>query len=351
VTVALLGLFGGLALLLVGAELLVAAAARLVAGLGVPPLVVGLTVVAFGTSAPELAVSLRAALDGSADLAVGNVVGSNVFNVLFILGVSALVAPLAVPSQLVRVDVPIMIGTAVLAFIWALDGQLDRSEGGLLVIGLGLYIALLVRMGRAEVTAAPERGRPRDALTLVIGLVLLSVGARLLVDGAVAIATAFGISEAVIGVTIVAAGTSLPEIATSVLAARRGQREIALGNIVGSNIFNVLSVLGLSALVAPAGLDVAPALMRIEFPTMLAVSIALLPICASRSSIARWEGFVLLSGYVGFTTFAVLQAMRHPSLPLLTRVVVLGILPLALVGLVVDVAIRHRRRQRPVSGR
>lgn len=355
-TLAVVGLVGGLVLLLIGAELLVSAAARLALVLGIPPLVVGLTVVAFGTSAPELAVSLRAALSGTADLAVGNVVGSNIFNVLFILGLSALVSPLLVPSQLVRLDIPVMIGVAVLAFVWSLDGQLERGEGALLVLGLFVYVVLLVRVGRAETATAavlPGPATPRylrDGLSLGGGLALLTLGAHLLVDGAVKIATSLGLSEAVIGVTIVAAGTSLPQIATSVLAARRGEREIALGNIVGSNIFNILSVLGLSALVAPSGLPVAASIMAVDFPVMLAVSVALLPLCASRGSIARWEGVVLLFGYVGFTTYTVLHAVGYESLPTLERVVLWGVLPLALIGLIVDVAVRQRRRAALTAG-
>jgi cation:H+ antiporter len=353
---AIAGLIGGLALLLVGAELLVGAAARVAVALGIPPLIVGLTVVAFGTSAPELAVSLRAALDSSAELAVGNVVGSNIFNVLFILGVSALVAPLAVPPQLVRLDVPVMIGVALLAYVWSVDGTLGSGEGALLVAGLIAYVLVLVRFARVDGTAGPaiERGTARagrDALLLVAGLLLLTAGARLLVDGAVAVATALGVGQAVIGVTIVAAGTSLPEVATSVLAARRGQREIALGNIVGSNIFNVLSVLGLSALLAPAGVPVSKELLSTSFPVMLGVSAALLPVCASRSSIARWEGIVFFVGYVGFTGYTVAVAVAHPTVPLLDRLILWVILPVALVGLIVDVAVRHRRRRAQFNGR
>jgi cation:H+ antiporter len=325
------------------------------AALGIPPLVVGLTIVAFGTSAPELAVSLHAALEDSADLALGNVLGSNIFNVLFILGLSALVAPLDVPKQLVRLDIPVMIGVAVLAFVWSLDGRLERTEGGLLVLLLIVYVVWLVRVGRVDSSAAPSgavTGRNgRDVLLLVSGLLLLTVGARLLVDSAVAIATGLGVGAAVIGVTIVAAGTSLPEIATSVLAARRGHREIALGNIVGSNTFNILSVLGLSALVAPTGVAVTGDLLKTGFPVMLAVNIALLPVCASRSSIARWEGVVFLAGYVGFTTYTVAAAIEHPALPLLDRIALWGVLPGALVGLIVDIAIRRLRRRAPVNGR
>ena len=344
------GLIAGLAILLVGAELLVGAASRIALALGIPPLVVGLTVVAFGTSAPELAVSLRAALDSSAELAVGNVVGSNIFNILFILGVSALVAPLAVPQQLVRFDIPVMISVALLTFLWSLDGCLGRGEGALLALMLVAYVVWLLRTGHVDapmsVSVSSSGRKARDGLMFLAGLFLLTTGAQLLVDGAVAIALGLGVGPAVIGVTIVAAGTSLPEVATSVLAARRGHRDIALGNIVGSNIFNILSVLGLSALFAPGGVPVAPELLRTGFPVMLAVSVALLPVCASRSSIARWEGFVFFVGYVGFTAYTVAVAIAHPALPLVDPLILWIVLPLALMTLIIDVAIRHRRRRR-----
>ena len=253
-----------------GAELLVRGASKLAAALGISPIVIGLTVVAFGTSAPELAVSVRAALfEGQADIALGNVVGSNIFNVLGVLGLSAAVASLVVAQRLVRLDVPIMIGASLLAFALALDGRVGRIDGALmLALGIG-YTVLTVRLGRRESRAVEaeyarefgERSKAGGHLVnaglVLAGLALLVVGANWLVDGASAIARAFGVSELLIGLTVVAAGTSLPELATSVIAAVRGERDIAVGNVVGSNIFNLFIVLGASALAAPEGVAVA----------------------------------------------------------------------------------------------
>jgi cation:H+ antiporter len=257
----------GLVLLVVGADLLVAGASRIAGRLGISSLVIGLTVVAFGTSAPELAVSVTGAITNQTDLALGNVVGSNIFNVLFILGLSALVAPLIVQRQLIRLDVPIMIGACGLAWAMALDGVINRLDGILLFLGIIVYTTLLIRMARRdsaatraadeapiEIAAPPATRAPglRDRIPvqlgmILVGLAMLVFGSRWLVDGAIAIAHGLGLSELIISLTIVAAGTSLPELATSVLAAYRGERDIAVGNVVGSNIFNILCVLGLSS--------------------------------------------------------------------------------------------------------
>jgi len=251
----------GLGCLIGGAELLVRGASRLAAAAGISPLVIGLTVVAYGTSAPEMAVSVQSALAAQADIALGNVVGSNIFNVLFILGVSALIIPLTVAQQFVRKEVPIMIGASLLLWLAAADGVIARWESALLFAGIVAYTVYLVRESRrerreiqeeyaAEFGAAPaaKGGGVAVNIGLVLaGLALLVLGSRWLVDGAVAIARAAGLSELVIGLTIVAAGTSLPEVATSILAAVRGERDIAVGNVVGSNIFNILAVLGIAA--------------------------------------------------------------------------------------------------------
>ncbi|MDA0824547.1 MAG: calcium/sodium antiporter, partial [Proteobacteria bacterium] len=258
-------LAAGLILLVGGAEVLVRGASKLAAQFGIPPLIIGLTVVAFGTSTPETAVSVQAAMNGSGDLAIGNVVGSNIANVLLILGLTALIAPLIVSRQLIRLDVPIMIGASLLTLALAWDGQLDRSDGAILFACILAYTAFLITSGRREqavkddefikefgLQAAPKPYAWGINLSLIIaGLFLLVSGSNLLVEGAVSLARALGLSELVIGLTVVAIGTSLPELATSVTAAFRGERDIAVGNIVGSNIFNLLCVLGLSALVSP----------------------------------------------------------------------------------------------------
>lgn len=354
----------GLGLLLVGAELLVRGAATLAARVGIPPLVVGLTVVAFGTSSPELAVSIQSAMGGQADIALGNVVGSNVFNVLFILGVSAVVAPLLVSRQLVRIEVPVMIGVSCLAWLLALNGRISRWEGVAMAAGLAVYTALQVRMGLGErapasggepepdlpgVPAAGEAKRagiPAQVAFIVVGLVMLMLGSRWLVNGAVQAATTLGISELVVGLTIVAAGTSLPEVATSILASFRGQRDIAVGNVVGSNIFNLLGVLGLSAAIAPGGVAVPASALAFDLPVMTAVAVACLPIFFTGRVIARWEGLVFLGYYVAYVAYLILRASQHDALEEFGGIMLLFVIPLTVLTLAV-VLVRDGRRAGP----
>lgn len=306
-------LLAGLVLLGVGAECLVQGAASLARRFGVSALVVGLTVVAFGTSAPELAVSVQASLNGSGDIAVGNVLGSNIANILLILGLSALVRPLLVSRQLLRLDVPVMIVAGSLAFILALDGYLQPLEGAALILGILLYTGTLLATGKRrhceESSIAAEHsshGWVIALLLVVLSLGLLVTGSHLLVEGAAVLARAFGLSELVIGLTIVAVGTSLPELATSVLATWRGERDIAVGNVVGSCIFNLLLVLGASAFVTPDGLSVSPNALSFNFPVMLAASLACLPIFISGYRINRWEGALLLGYYLAYTLYLVM---------------------------------------------
>ncbi len=344
-----LGLFVlGLALLVGGGEALVRGASRLAVALGISPLVVGLTVVAFGTSSPELAVSVRAALAGQADVAVGNVVGSNIFNVLCILGLSAAVAPLVVAQQLVRLDVPIMIGVSVGLFVLALDGTIGRVDGLVLVAGAVGYGLFTVRQSGKETAAVRAEyeetfgPRPRgvrqavvDVVLVVGGLAMLVAGARWLVNGAVAAAEALGMSTLVVGLTIVAAGTSLPEVATSVVAALRGERDIAVGNVVGSNILNVLAIAGLAGVVSSRGVPVAPAALRFDLPVMIAVSAACLPIFFTGYRIARWEGFLFLAYYAAYTLYLILDAAEHDALPAFSAVMEMFVIPLTGVTLAV----------------
>src|SRR5690554_788282 len=294
----------GLLLLIVGAELLVKGAARLAISFGVPSLVIGLTVVAFGTSAPELAVSVKAAFSGQAELAIANVVGSNIFNILLILGFAALIMPLMVSRQLIRQDVPIMIGVSLLALFMVQDGRIDKLEAAFLLLGVILYTLFLFYQGKKTgidadntviQTSAPAW---QNLLLIIIGLGLLVIGARWLVQSAVDIASAWGVSEAVIGLTIVAAGTSLPEVMTSIVATIKGERDIAIGNVVGSNIFNILAVLGLSGLVSPIPLLANETLMQIDIPVMLAVAVLCLPLFFAGSSLNRFEGFLFLVLYI-----------------------------------------------------
>ncbi|MFM7785417.1 MAG: calcium/sodium antiporter, partial [Gammaproteobacteria bacterium] len=317
----LLLIAGGFVVLVLGAEWLVRGASKLAAAAGVPSLVIGLTVVAFGTSAPELAVSVSSALAGSADIALGNVVGSNIFNVLLILGLSAMAAPLIVSAQIVRIDVPIMIVASLLVWVLALDHSIGRIEGAILFTLIVAYTVLQIREGRksgaddgavAEGESAPPI--PRNVGFIVAGLVLLVFGSRVLLEGATGLAREMGVSELLIGLTIVAAGTSLPELATSVLAAMRGERDIAVGNVVGSNIFNLLSVLGLSAAIVPGGMPVAEGALTFDIPIMTAVAVACLPIFFRRHLIARWEGGVFVAYYVAYTLFLILDATDHAAL-------------------------------------
>lgn len=351
----------GLVTLVAGAQLLVRGAAKLALSLAISPLVVGLTVVAFGTSAPELAISVRSAWGGQTDLALGNVVGSNIFNVLVVLGVSALIVPLVVAPQVVRQEVPVMLGVSLLLFALALDGSIGRVDGALLVGLLAAYTAFLLWQSRRESRAtreayahtlegAPDRAWDRHwsaQLGLIAaGLALLVAGAEWLVEAAVAIAAALGLSEMVIGLTIVAAGTSLPEAATSVVAALRGERAIAVGNVIGSNAFNILAVLGLSGLVAPAALPVAPAMLSFDLPVMIAVAAACLPIFFSGHLIARWEGALFLAYYFAYTAYLLLAAKQHDALDAYGTVMATVVLPLTAVTLAV-IAWRewHARRR------
>jgi cation:H+ antiporter len=317
----------GLALLVVGAEVLIKGASALAAAVGVSPLVVGLTVVAFGTSAPELAVSLLSAARDQADIAVGNVVGSNIFNILFILGLSALAAPLQVNQKLLRLDVPLMTGAAGLVWLLSWDGRIGWLDGALLSAGIVAYTVFAIRQSRkegaeiqreyAEEFAAPTPGRGLigsrlgQVLLIAGGLGMLVLGSHWLVNGAVMVARALGVSELVIGLTIVAAGTSLPEVATSVMASIRGERDIAVGNVVGSNIFNVLAVLGFSSILSPRGVAVTSSAFAFDIPVMIAVSVACLPIFVS-GRIGRVEGALFLGFYAAYATFLILAAKAHP---------------------------------------
>ena len=357
----LLLVVGGV-LLISGAEFLVRGASRLAIAIGVSPLVVGLTVVAFGTSAPEFAVTIGAAYAGEAELALGNVVGSNIFNLLFILGLSAAITPLLVHQQLVRTDVPIMIGASLLVAGLGVDGEIGRYEGALLFSGIIGYTLFLIRQSRAE-SASVQReyegafgGAGVRASTTVMnaaligaGLVLLGVGAAWLVDSAVAIAAALGVSELVIGLTIVAAGTSLPEVATSVLASIRGERDIAVGNLVGSNLFNLLGVLGLGGLVAPAGIPVPPGALTFDIPVMVGAAFATLPIFFTNYTIGRREGLMLFGYYVAYTIFLIMEAANHPRLDDFGAAMKYFVLPLTAITLTL-LALRARRRQKRQAG-
>lgn len=318
----------GIGLLLSGAEGFVRGAANLARLMGISTLVIGLTVVAFGTSLPEMVVSVLASAGDQSDIAVGNVVGSNCFNLMFILGAAAVVRATPIASQLLKMDIPLMILASVVGIIFAIDGNVSKLEGGILVASLVAYTALLIYLASREHVlksgpgdasndlseiigpdaVAPERSARRiviDLLWLLGGLGLLILGGDLLVDAGTAIARGYGMSEIVIGVTIIAAGTSMPEVATSLVAAVRGEREIAVGNVIGSNIFNILGVMGSAALVAPKGLGIASSVANVDVWVMLAVSILVWVIVLYGRIITRWQGLFLLACYVAYTWSAI----------------------------------------------
>ncbi len=308
----------GLAGLFFGGEWLVKGASRLAASLGVSPLVIGLTVVSFGTSAPELLVVLQAALDGADDIAIGNVLGSNIANIGLILGITGLIATIPVHINLIRREIPIMIAATTVFFLMALDGSIGQIDGLLLVLGLVAFTGALIISSRRE-TATPqeieelieaEQARPpyrriTEIARVVIGLTLLTVGAKLLVLGATDIALTLGVSELVIGITLVAVGTSLPELVTGVIAAVRRHDDILFGNVVGSNIFNILCILGLTALVQPIGVE--PSLLRFDFWMMSGFALLLLPLAINKGRLIRLEALLLLLLYVGYIGYTVIQ--------------------------------------------
>ncbi len=342
---------GGLILLVIGASALVRGASKLALSFGISPLVVGLTIVAFGTSAPEVAVSVGAVLDGRDDIAIGNVVGSNIFNVLFILGISALITPLIVNVQLIRQEVPIMMGASLLLLTLGLDGRLSFFDGGFLFVLLVAYTVFLVVQSRRETRAAKdeyageikpaEAGAwdsrlPAQLLLIGAGLTALVFGSDYLVQASVNFAKAMGVSDLVIGLTIVAAGTSMPEVATSITAAIKGERDIAVGNVVGSNTFNILGCLGLSGLVSgDVGLVMAPSLLAFDIWVMLAVALACLPVFMTGREIARWEGGVFLGYYVAYVAYLILAAQQHDALQPFSGLMMGFVVPLTLVTLVV----------------
>ncbi len=342
-------IISGFIALILGAELLVRGASRLALAVGVSSLFIGLTIVAFGTSAPELAVSLRAGLIGNSNIAIANVLGSNLFNVLFILGICAFLNPLRVSSQLIRFDIPIMIASSFLVFFLSLNGTISAIEGIILFFLLIAYILFLAKKSKTELKESKaayelEFG-PRKKITkfeilkglvqIILGLVLLIAGAEWLVGGAVSLAKSFGVSDTVIGLTIVALGTSLPELATSLVATYKGERDIAIGNIVGSNIFNILSILGLSSIVTPGGLKVSQELLALDYPMMIGVAVITLPVFYTGKIISRWEGALFLLTYILYATYLVLKATSHSILPSFEMGLLYIALPVLIISLII----------------
>jgi cation:H+ antiporter len=309
----------GLTVLVFGAELLLRGATRIAAMLGIKPILIGLTVVSVGTSAPELAVGITAVFEGKGGLAVGNIAGTNIFNILFILGLSAAIRPLPLQLQTLRLDVPVMIAAAIALFLMALDGVLSRTEGLVLVAAAIAYTAALILLSRRESSEMKQEfaeefsrqalGTGRGAawglwntLLLVAGMALTVFGADLMVGGAANLARMVGVSDAVIGLTIVAIGTSAPELATTIVATLKDDRDVAIGNLIGSSISNILVILGLTCVVAPNGVDVSPDVLRIDLPLAAAVAIVCWPVFRSDRMVSRREGIVFVTLYVAYLT-------------------------------------------------
>jgi cation:H+ antiporter len=347
----------GLGLLIAGGELLVRGASGIAAAAGVSRLVIGLTIVSVGTSAPEMLVSVYASVTGNPDIAVANVVGSNIFNVLFILGACAVLRPLVVASQLIRIDVPVMVAVMFLLLALARDGTIGRWDGLLLLGGAMAYMVVLLRQGRRDEVLrqeapglagpahTPARVWARNGVLVAVGLGLLILGARWLVDGAASMARALGVSDVIIGLTIIAAGTSLPEVATSVLATLRGERDIAIGNVIGSNIFNILGILGLSGLVAATPLAVHASVVDFDLPVMIAVAAACLPLFFTGNELKRWEGAVFLAYYGAYLAYLVMASSQHDALPVFSRTMLLFVAPITLLTVTVAATREWRRRR------
>lgn len=306
-TLAVILFFTGLLLLYFGAEYLITGSSRFALSFGVRPLVIGMTIVALATSMPELMVTLFAAAKDSPDIAAGNIIGSNVANIGLILGVTALFSPLAVAPNVLRREIPILLGASLLLYLFALDSVLSFVEGLALLLSLVAFLVYCLRSGREkglerpaspEVVARERKARTRDLLFILLGIAGLAGGAELMVRSAVTIARAFGISELVIGLSIVALGTSLPELAASTISVWKGEADIGIGNVIGSNIFNILFVLGVCAVIRPLAIE--PSVLCFELPVMLLFSVALLPLLRHRLTLDRAKGAGLLAGYLVF---------------------------------------------------
>ncbi|MGB7087540.1 MAG: calcium/sodium antiporter [Phormidesmis sp.] len=357
----------GLVLLVGGAEFLVKGASKLAATMGISPLVIGLTVVAFGTSAPELAVSLNASLNGQADIALGNVVGSNICNILLILGASALIAPLVVAQQLVRLDVPIMIGVSALVMLFGLDGTIGRSDGVVLFVGGLVYTVFLLYQSRRETNQGVQDEYAKfgvrslslketglNVALFVVGGIMLVSGSQLLVNSAVTIATFLGASPLIVGLTVIALGTSLPELATSITASLRGERDIAVGNVIGSNIFNILVVLGLTSAISPTGISISTSAISFDIPVMIAVAVMCFPIFFTDNEVSRREGVLLLAYYLLYVGYLIVNATNPDSV--WAGWIGLIVLPLTalMLGLLswrIWLTVRRKREARSVSDR
>ncbi|MBR0525875.1 MAG: calcium/sodium antiporter [Prevotella sp.] len=309
----ILMIIAGVVLVLWGADRLTDGAVALAERMQIPQIVIGLTIVALGTSAPEFCVSLVSALKGTADLAVGNVVGSNIFNTMLIVGVAAMVAPMTILPSTIRKDVPVaLLASVALTVMVLMDGDLSRVDAALLFVGFLAFMWITLRGAKGSHAIEQEQAAPRgysvlkSLLLLVLGLACLVVGSNIFVDGATSVAQTLGVSEAVIGLTIVAGGTSLPELATSVVAARKGNSGIAIGNVLGSNVLNILLILGAAGLICPMQVQ---GITLVDF-AMMTISVLLLWLFSyTKLTVARWEGAVLTAIFLGYMGWLVAGAM------------------------------------------
>ncbi|MFD4402394.1 calcium/sodium antiporter [Nocardia sp. NPDC058499] len=325
-----LALLLGLAALVVGAELVVREGSAIAARFGISPLVVGMTIVSLGTSLPELAVGLNAARQGNAGLAVGNIVGTNVVNILLILGLSALIRPITFENRTLRIDLPAMIGAAVLLFVLARDGDLNTRDGVWLCLYGAAYLLLMTALARSDAqrtdsttgnsraadgtgtSAGPparERSVVREALLLVVGLAVVVAGSEFLVDGAVTVARDLGVTDAVIGLTIVAVGTSAPELVTTLVSTVRGNRDIALGNLLGSSVFNIALILGPTVLVAPGSVPVPDDVLALDLILMVAAALVCLPVFLTGRRLNRWEGAGFVATYLAYMAWLLMTRL------------------------------------------
>ena len=324
-TGALLLLMAGLIVLAIGAEGIVRSASKLASSIGISPMVIGLTVVAVGTSMPELAVGITAAQQDSPGLSIGNIAGTNLVNLLFILGLSALLDPLSLHLRVIRLDLPGMVIAALLLTLMAWDGRLSQLDGALLFGSAVLYTIVLVKVSRRESRAvreefrtmyseaaaaarAPLGARAKQLLILIVSIALTLLGADWLVDGAVSIARSVGIGDAVIGLTIVAIGTSAPELATTVISTIKRERDVAVGNLLGSSIYNILVILGLTCLAVPGGLTVDRSLLLFDIPLVFAVALLCIPVFMTGRRVSRFEGGLFLAVYLGYLVFVLARA-------------------------------------------
>ncbi|MBR0670421.1 calcium/sodium antiporter [Neoroseomonas soli] len=313
---------GGLLVLILGAEFLTRGGTMLARQFGIPPIIIGLTVVALGTSTPELAVGIDAALTGNGALAVGNIAGTNTVNVLLILGLSAMIRPLALHVQTIRMDLPVMIVAAVLMLLMTLDGTLSRLDGAILVLAGIVYTVMVVWTAQHESRAVrvefakeyrgPKRTERKrretvsSATLLAAGIVIVVVAADWFVDGAVSLARIWGVSDAFIGLTIVAIGTSAPELVTTVLSTLKNSRDIAIGNLLGSSVYNIFIILGVTCLVPSGGLPVTPYLVRVDIPVMAVVAVVCVPVFVSGREVSRLEGACFVGAYVAYLFYLVM---------------------------------------------